>query len=267
MTLNVLYGASGRERLVRDVVSTIGPAIAVFTEAQSTDAFEVVVNAVGRHHAWSGSRGDRERVVIASRWPILSSETFGPAWSPSKWVLATIQPPCGAPLVVVGVSLCPDVLWISELGRLVEISVLLRRVSTLRQPHVIAGDFNALAPGDRHSLRHAPWWVRAQRMSQGYFTPRWAITRLSAAGYQDCFRTLNPAANGFTMPSWDPQARIDYIFASSDMRGALRSSMTQPFAGVGFEVRRTLSELLGTTSTPDLGGAASDHLAVWSGFD
>ncbi|MEY4094297.1 MAG: hypothetical protein RLZZ53_1496 [Acidobacteriota bacterium] len=76
LTLNVLHGASGREPLIADLVRSISPDVAVFTEARATPSFEAVVDTLGSHRVWSGRSGDRERVVIVSRWPIVDSSAF-----------------------------------------------------------------------------------------------------------------------------------------------------------------------------------------------
>jgi exonuclease III len=42
------------------------------------------------------------------------------------------------------------------------------------------------------------------------------------AGYIDCFRELHPEEGGFTLPSVDPQVRLDYVFAAPPLKVALR---------------------------------------------
>ncbi|MEY4094296.1 MAG: hypothetical protein RLZZ53_1495 [Acidobacteriota bacterium] len=161
----------------------------------------------------------------------------------------------------------PHLLWVCECVRVLEIRALLREMSASKRPHVIVGDFNAISRGDRHTLIHGPWWVRARVMLQGGVTPCWSLNRLASAGYLDCFRTLNPGEDGYTVPAWRPQVRIDYLFASAELGGTLRSAKTQPSKGAGREVRRTTAELLGITPARRLCGEASDHLAVWSDFE
>ena len=270
MTLNVLHGALGRERPVADVVRAIQPHVAVFTEARDTRAFAAVTELVGLHRVLSGEEADRERVMIVSRWPIDRHERCGPPWSRSKWIKATTRPFDGPPLTVVGACLTPQLLWPFELLRRVEVGALLDAAANSGEPRVLAGDFNALSPGDRHRLKQSPWWVRAQWLSQAGLIPRWAMSRVTAAGYVDCYRTCHSTEEGFTVPAWDPQARIDYLFASSGLRSSLRAAGTQPSQPAGERrpmVRRTIAELLGTRAVSSLNGEASDHLAVWAEFD
>ena len=63
-----------------------------------------------------------------------------------------------------------------------------------------------------------------QWLLQGGITPRWALKTLTDTGYIDCYRACHPREGGFTVPSWNPGARIDYVFASPDLESALRSS-------------------------------------------
>jgi len=46
---------------------------------------------------------------------------------------------------------------------------------------------------------------------------RWTVPRLLEAGYTDCYRHLHPRAHGYTCATWLPAARIDYVFASSEV--------------------------------------------------
>src|ERR687894_761298 len=84
-------------------------------------------------------------------------------------------------------------------GRL--LSVVLGAV----ERHLLTGDFNAVAPGDRASLAGAPLWVRAQTWFQVGRVPRRALGPLLDAGYVDCFRETRPQEDGFTLPSSGPR--------------------------------------------------------------
>ena len=65
LTYNVLFGGSGREQLLRGVVSGIRPDIAIFTEARATASFDVIADTVGaeRTSRRSGLRRHRESVA------------------------------------------------------------------------------------------------------------------------------------------------------------------------------------------------------------
>jgi endonuclease/exonuclease/phosphatase family metal-dependent hydrolase len=80
--------------------------------------------------------------------------------------------------------------------------------------HVLAGDLNALRPGDpvgtppRGEARRGDAIDGAQRLTIG---------RILDAGYVDCFRHMHAHRRGFTYPSQAPWLRLDYIFASAGL--------------------------------------------------
>jgi exonuclease III len=49
-----------------------------------------------------------------------------------------------------------------------------------------------------------------------------AIQTLYDRGYTDCFRTLHPGDDGFTLPTHEPQVRLDYMFADSRLAPSLK---------------------------------------------
>ena len=134
-----------------------------------------------------------------------------------------------------------------ELWRTYQVGALLRYI-TREAPgwHLLAGDFNAVAPGDRASLAGAPLWVRAQTWFQLGQVPRRALKPLLDAGYVDCFREMHPEEDGFTLPSTSPQVRLDYVFSAPPLAEALSGC-------------RVIASPKAVTS-------ASDHLPVLAEF-
>ena len=81
--------------------------------------------------------------------------------------------------------------------------------------HLLAGDFNTLAPGDILDFRKLPTRLRALVWLSGGRI-RWrTIQNVLNAGYVDAFRKLHPEDSGLTFPVWDPHVRLDYVFASA----------------------------------------------------
>ena len=66
------------------------------------------------------------------------------------------------------------------------------------------------------------------------------------AGYIDCFRELHPEEDGFTLPSVYPQVRLDYVFAASPLKDAVRECRV--------------------ITSPKVVTSASDHLPVVTEF-
>ncbi len=70
----------------------------------------------------------------------------------------------------------------------------------------VIGPLTSLVPGSR----------TLDRML-GRTIERWAIPRILAEGYVDCYRHLHPRAHGYTCATWVPAARVDYAFASPEV--------------------------------------------------
>jgi endonuclease/exonuclease/phosphatase family metal-dependent hydrolase len=87
-------------------------------------------------------------------------------------------------------------------------------------PTILAGDLNAIAPGDRPVVAALPTWIRVLlRVDGGIGTT--AMRSLLAAGYVDAFRTLHPDDPGLTMPAMAPSVRLDYVLVSPDLAAAV----------------------------------------------
>jgi endonuclease/exonuclease/phosphatase family metal-dependent hydrolase len=271
MTYNILFGGVGRESLIRDVVSAVHPDVVVFTEVTSADSLDAIADVVGPHRAGGTGRSSREHPAIVSRWPILERHPLGPPWAPHKWVEATLEPYGGPRVNIVGVHLVPQPLWPFEIWRRAEVRSLLKRLRTRAAvPQIIAGDFNTLMVGDPLRREGGAVWVRAQWALQGGW-PRWALKELTNAGYTDCYRACHEREPGFTVPAWNPGARLDHVFASSHLKQALRAAGTAASQALADSAltspHRSLAQLLGWKAVQSLGGHASDHLPVWADFE
>jgi exonuclease III len=51
---------------------------------------------------------------------------------------------------------------------------------------------------------------------------RWTVNHLLELGYADCYRRLHDD-HGYTVATWMPAARVDYVFADEAMSARLRS--------------------------------------------
>jgi exonuclease III len=60
------------------------------------------------------------------------------------------------------------------------------------------------------------WWERGRIYHD-------AIDFALKSGYVDCYRTLHPDEDGFTLPPFNPNVRLDYVFADKQMVKKLRS--------------------------------------------
>jgi exodeoxyribonuclease-3 len=79
--------------------------------------------------------------------------------------------------------------------------------------HLLAGDFNTLAPGDVLDFRKLPARLRALVWLSGGRI-RWRTIQIVLnEGYVDVFRRVHPDDRGLSFPVWDPHVRLDYLFA------------------------------------------------------
>lgn len=249
LTYNILKGGEGREAEIVEVIRSAAPDVVVMPEVRGAGRFRQMAAALGMSPRLAEGRGRIPlRVGLLSRLPILSFRTLlpWPVWP--GCVEATVRPADGLPLTVYGVHLAAYYPWFLERWRAYQVRALLGHVRRTRpgDRHLIAGDFNAVAPGDRASLAGAPLWVRAQTWPQLGRVPRRALKPLLDAGYVDCFREAHPREDGFTLPSTGPQVRLDYVFATPPLAKTLRGC-------------RVVTE-------PAVAASASDHLPVLAEF-
>jgi endonuclease/exonuclease/phosphatase family metal-dependent hydrolase len=92
------------------------------------------------------------------------------------------------------------------------------------RPHLLLGDFNALAETD-YPDPEALARLTAYQSERGWPSPAFELVRqVLKAGYIDGFVAAgNPTASGATLPSDAPERRIDYVFLPALMRPALRA--------------------------------------------
>ena len=187
------------------------------------------------------------RVGLLSQLPVLRFRTLHlwPVWP--SCLEATVQLANGHSLPIFGLHLAAYYPWFFEWWRTQQVRALLLYIrQTAPERHLLAGDFNTVAPGDRTSLAEAPLWVKAQTWFQLGDIQRWTLKPLLDAGYVDCFRELHPEEDGFTLPSSNPQVRLDYMFVAPTMVDALQECRV--------------------VTSPEIAALASDHLPVLAKF-
>lgn len=208
LSYNVRYGGVGRESQIAAVIRACDPDVVMLQEASDVAVVERLSrltelpqwaarpgHSTGflsrlpvEHHDWHHPRGARHaflEVVLAGR----ETRLFGlhlSAWF-SKW---------------------------SERRREREIRALIEGIRQHQHGfHVIVGDFNALAPGERLRSDRMPAWIRAMVWVSGRDIARTTIQVMLDERYVDAYRMLHPGEEGYTFPTWDPHVRLDYVFA------------------------------------------------------
>ncbi len=320
LTYNILLGASRREELVSDVIARADADVVALQEAQDVRLVHAVADRLGMT-AFVGraSDGGALNVAILTRLPVRRHRNHRHPESMLRSHLEVEVETTVGGGETVGVHCVHLAARFGERAngearRMRELSCVLDDISKRKHvPHLIVGDFNAVAPGDSVAatlffrrmaelrrarlvvrrtdgmvgprLGHDPGdelddaWLRAgidPRLDVGIpqlpaivgpltaLIPtsdrldkvmarrieRWSVAHLLEHDYIDCYRRLHPRARGFTCATWCPAARIDYIFASPDLAGAL-----------------TGCDVGGSRSLPDPDvRVASDHLPVVADF-
>ena len=132
--------------------------------------------------------------------------------------------PAGEPLRVFGVHLSAVHAAWTERRRVMELRALLRTVAEHQHGfHVLTGDFNTVAPDEPLDLTRLPLRLRPLVWLSGGRI-RWrTIQTILDAGYADSFRHLQPDIVGNTFPTWDPHARLDYLFVPAPVVDQVRA--------------------------------------------
>lgn len=207
LSYNIKYGGRGREGSIAAVIKGASVDVVLLQEATDPRVIERLAGETGMPH-W-GSRPEHSMGFL-SRIPVTESSWHHPFNSRHPFLELALQ---GVPCRVFGLHL---VAWFSkwtERKRARELRALLDGIRKHQEGcHLIAGDFNALAPGELLEVRKMPRWIRAMVWLSGNDIARDTIQLMIDEGYADAWRLLHPNDPGFTFPTWDPHVRLDYAF-------------------------------------------------------
>jgi len=236
VSYNIQAGGRARESAIAAVLARAAPDVAILQEATDPDVVRQVAAVTGMG-TWGARRGQSLGFLsreppehVEWRWPRSSRHAF----------LEIV--PADTSLRVFGVHLAAIHAAWTERRRVREAGALLAAIDGARStPHLLMGDFNSLAPGERLDLERLPARLRPFVWLSGGGI-RWrVIGHIMDAGYVDvaleCERTAAP-----TFPTWDPHLRLDYAFVPREERSTVR----------GYRV---------ASDTPEA-RLASDHLPI-----
>ena len=187
-------------------------------EAVRPDVVERLAAATGMTE-WASRPG--YSLGFMSRLKIAHYEWYRPRWP--RRVFLQIQPADTA-LRIFGVHLRAVHSNFTEQLRVRELKMLLRDIAEHSNGfHVVTGDFNTLAPGEKLNWRLLPRRLRAVMWAMGGII-RWETVEVMLENhYVDGYRYLHPEDEGFTFPTWHPQIRLDYAFLPAPLAGRLKA--------------------------------------------
>ncbi len=245
LTYNIQDGGEGREDLIKDVLVHSRADVCLLQEVTHPEFIQQLAAALNQNYFVAESHG-RHRAALLSRFPIKTQNSYHPGRLTHPLLEATVEYRTGQTLSVFGAHLVAPAFDLRiEMRRVKQVRAILKRIAELKSgPYVMAGDFNAIAPGDSINTKNMPASLRLSIQLRGGMMARQAIGQVRKAGLVDCYRTLHSDAPGYTLPAARPDARLDYVFADSRLDCVACDVVTEPGA-----VRR-----------------ASDHLPVWAEF-
>src|SRR6185436_10931204 len=158
--------------------------------------------------AWASD--ERHSVGFMSRLEIASHHWHRPPGCRRAFLEIV---PAGSSLRIFGVHLSAIHSNWTERRRVRELRALLEGIREHQHGlHVVAGDFNTLAPGEDLDVRRLPRRFQAVVWLTGRKIRWQTIQIMLDARYADAYRLFHPLDAGYTFPTWDPHVRLDYFF-------------------------------------------------------
>jgi endonuclease/exonuclease/phosphatase family metal-dependent hydrolase len=207
LTYNIQRGGRARVEMIAHVINASRPDVVVLQEATDQAVVQQLAASTGMA-GWGSFR--RQSLGFLSREPLAHVSWHRPFVSRHAFIEVV---PAGERLRIFGVHLSAVHAAWTEQRRVFELRALLRSVAQHQDGfHVLAGDFNTLAPGELLQAGRLPFRLRPLVWSTGGRIGWRTIQTVLDAGYADAYRTKHPDRPGLTMPTWDPHVRLDYVF-------------------------------------------------------
>jgi endonuclease/exonuclease/phosphatase family metal-dependent hydrolase len=187
LTYNILDGGIGRESFILETIEAIKPDIVMLQEVFDSTPLENFGSRLNMHYFLA--RGNsRRHLAIMSRFPIVEAHSYRPFPPSLKSTLnARLEYLPGQFVHAFGIHLVPHPFIMFELWRKWEIDVALRKAVLFdSEPCLLAGDFNAIAPGDAPNTQSWPKLLKFMLALQGGRLFRLAIQGILAKGFVDC---------------------------------------------------------------------------------
>jgi exodeoxyribonuclease III len=207
LSYNIRHGGVDRERQIAGVINFCKPDVVVMQEAVRPDIVQRLSSLCEMKRCGS-LKG--HSVAFLSKLDIAHHAWHTVRFAKRRYLELILA---GSRTRIFGVHLSAIHSNLTERRRTYELRSLLAGISERREGfHVVTGDFNTLAPGEKLDLAKLPPRLRAITWMTGR-TIRWTTIRLMLdGGYADGYRIFHKDDEGFTFPTWDPHVRLDYAF-------------------------------------------------------
>jgi endonuclease/exonuclease/phosphatase family metal-dependent hydrolase len=194
LTYNILAGGVSRLDAIEQVIRSARPDVVGLQEVLRRETLGALARRLDMHYAYALSPSGWH-VGALSRWPLLEERGHGGPWMKRALLELLVHPPDGIPVRVFVLHL--RAFFASaragETARLRELDYVLERMRAAREarePHLVLGDFNSLAPGER---------LRATMLLRHVLAARRRQQRAGAAlyGHPSVHHVLPPLAQPF----------------------------------------------------------------------
>lgn len=207
LTYNIRRGGGGREAALARVIRSVSPDLVIFQEATRPDVIARLARDCGM--TWWGAQEGRS-LAFMGRLEIASHTWDKPRGSRHAFLEVVLA---GSSARIFGVHLAAVHSAWTERRRSREMAALLAGIKQHQKGfHLLAGDFNTLAPGELLDIRKLPYRLRTLVWLSGGKIQWQTIRAVLAAGYVDGFRSLHTDQTGVTFPTRAPHIRLDYVF-------------------------------------------------------
>lgn len=207
ISYNILKGGNDRIGEIIQVLKAHQPDVIILQEAYSARNVRRIANGLKYDYPIAG---DNNSVAA-----ICKQEPDNVTWHKydeerSPFLRLIVNGWC-----IFGVHLSALHLKAIEKRRHRQVQALLQLIDK-DHPNLLIGDFNAIQLNDKVDLHKFPFHLRVMVKADGGFH-RLALPLVREAGFVDVFRELHPDDNGYTLPAFAPNTRLDYAFVPIDM--------------------------------------------------
>ena len=222
MTFNILNGGENRASYISDVIQCAQPHLVILQEVYTEEFLKSLATLVGMNY-FIGEGNKERKVALLSKLPVHSFKSYHPIFPIWRnYIDAEVEYEPAKMTRIIGVHPMANLGIVFEIWRWWEAKYITHHAHRYQNTLcLIAGDFNAIAPGESVKVETMPNWLKWIIYLQGYRVYHFSIAKYLSANFTDCFRVLN-SEEGFTLPPPSPNSRLDYIFVNATMKPYLK---------------------------------------------
>lgn len=207
LSYNIKLGGVGREEPIASVINVDAPDIVILQEATRPHSVRRIAELT-RMPTVICEPG--RSVACITRLAVKSHRYVRPLFSQHAFLEIV---PNDIEMRFFGVHLSAVHAAWTERRRVRELRSMLAAIRDAADTfHIIAGDFNTLAPNEALDVTRLPYRLRVLVWLSGGRIRWQTIAIMLGANYIDSFRTLESTDPGYTFPTWEPHVRLDYAF-------------------------------------------------------